>query len=83
MDVSDTFFSSRGRGRGEVRSAGRGGAISFSKSQEGGVSRVGGGGGEGPGGVSAGNLGGGGGVNISFRGRNPHQALRETPKVTF
>ena len=35
-------------------------------------------GGEGAGRVSAGNLGAGGGLNIFFRGRNPHQASEES-----
>ena len=69
MDVSDIFyfFVCLGEGEGECEALGGGGAIFYGKSQEG-VSRVGGGGGEGPGGCLWGIWGGGGGLNIFFFG---------------
>ena len=69
MDVSDIFyfFMLGGGGKGESEAPGGGVAISFSKSQEGEVSRPGcvGTGGRRAGTVSAGNLGGGGQIFFS------------------
>ena len=77
MFVSDIFyFFLLGGGEGGVRSAGRGGGrLLLCKSQEGGggsPTLVGVGGARGREGV-CGELGGG--LNIFFRGRNPHEEL--------
>ena len=71
------FFSARGGGRGSPRRReGVGGRFLLKIPGAGGVS--GGGGPEGPGGClrRIGDFGGGGDLNIFFRGRNVHQVLR-------
>ena len=72
------LFSARGSGKGSLRRwEGGGGTIFYWKCQEAGSpGQVGaGGGGQGAGRVSAGNLGGGGSLNFFFRGRNSHQVM--------
>ena len=70
--IFSIFFLLGGGERG-VRGAGRGGGRFFIENPRRGVSRAGGGGARGAGRVFAGNVGGGGGLNIFFRGRNSHQ----------
>ena len=76
MDVSDIFyFFLFGEGEGGSEAPSGGGSVFYFKSQEGG-GFPGRGGAEGPGGclrqIGA-FFGGGGGLNIFFRGRNVHQ----------
>ena len=77
MNVSDIFFifSARGRGRGSLRrrEGGGGFGLFIENPRRGGVSS--GRGAEGPGRFmrQIGAFGGGGGLNIFFRGRNVHQ----------
>ena len=74
MDVSDIFyFFCSGRRKGEFEAPGGGGQFFIENPRRGGVFRRGGG--EGPGGClqRIWELGGGGGLNIFFRGRNVHQ----------
>ena len=78
MDVLDiSCFFLLGGGKGGVRGAGRGvwGRFSMEKSQAGGVSWVGGGGGGERGRVFAGNFGGGGGLSIFFGAEIPTKVL--------
>ena len=67
---SHIFFSDRGGGRGSPRP--RGGSIFYCESEKGGGGLQEG---KGPGGRlrRIGDFGGGGGLNIFFRGRNVHQ----------
>ena len=71
------LFFRLGGGEGESGATGReGGRFCIENPRRGGFSQEGVGGGEGAGRVSAGNLGelgGGGGLNIFFRGRNARQ----------
>ena len=72
VDVSDIFnFFLLGRGEGGVRADREGGFFSKSQDGGGGVSQRGWGS-DGAGRVSAGNLGGRGGLNVFVRGQNVH-----------
>ena len=77
MDVSGIFFSAPERGRGSPeRQGGRGVGFLLKIPGGGGSPKRGWEGARGAGRVSAGNLGelgGGGGLNIFFRGRNARQ----------
>ena len=68
------FFSARGGGRGSPGRRERGGSIFIENPRRGGLQE---GRGQGAGRVSAANLGigGGGGLNIFFRGRSVHQGM--------
>ena len=68
------FFSARGRGRGSPRHRGGWGDDFLLKIPAGGVSRAGGGGGEGPGGCLREIWGGGGGLNIFFGAEIPSKS---------
>ena len=74
VDVSDFFFL-LSRGEGGVRATGREGVGVLLEIPGGGV--------EGAGRVPAGNSGGGGGLNIFFRGRNARQVRGPKKHINF
>ena len=77
VDVSDifNFFSARGRGGGSSRRQGWWGRFFIENPRRGWVSLEREGSGRGAGRLSAGNFGGGGGLNIFFRVGNAHQEI--------
>ena len=79
MDVSDFFFFGLGEGKGESGATGTAGGFGFSlkiPGGGGGLPGEGGGGERGPRGCLRGIWGGGGGLNIFFRGRNSLQDIQ-------